>query len=219
MKLMLVGRIGTGCTEGAQHLADRWGAICFQRTRLMHAICHALVDGAGDLDFLLQRLFPDDENTVAKLRSQLLKYVLEYVPDERRQRQLYQQVVQIVQKHDPLAFETELEARLELAGQQVSGDKILVIDELYTLPAFEYFVARGFIPIKFVSPKSLARKRIEERDGFLPTEGTFDHETESDIDLMPCDVTINNDGTITQLRTKIDQALLTLGAARVQEKA
>lgn len=213
MKLVLVGGMGTGKTESARHLAERWGAICFERTRLMHAICHALVDGAGDLDHLLARLFPADDEAVEELRTQLLKYVLGYVPDERRQRQLYQQVVHIIQERDPLAFEVELETRVHMAQSQAGQSKLLVIEDLYTLPAFEFFTARGFRSIKLTAPLSLAKKRIEARDGFLPAEGTFDHETETDLALMPCDVTIVNDGTLTALHEKIDQALLQLGQA------
>jgi hypothetical protein len=216
LNLYLVGEMGTGKTELARHIAERWGAVVFQRTRLMHAICHALVDGADDLDMLLERLFPGDESAVDDLRSRLVTYVLDYVPDERRQRQLYQQVVQIVQERNPVAFDAELEARMAIARDHV-GDRIHVIEDMYTLPSAEFFAARGFVGIRLVTPRSQAHERIRRRDGFLPVEGTFDHETERDLDKIPCAVTIINDGTLQQLWQRGDDALLELGAAHGQK--
>jgi dephospho-CoA kinase len=217
MNIMLVGKMGAGKTEAARYLGERWGAVTFHRARLMHAICHALVDGADDLDLLLERLFPGDSSTVDDLRSKLVTHVIGYVPDERRQRQLYQDVVKIVQDYNPLAFEIELESRMQVARSHVGEGKMLVIEDMYTLPAFEYFAARGFQSIRITAPLSLARERIKQRDGFLPIEGTFDHETEADLDRMPCAVTIVNDGSLQALGRKIDQALIELGAAHAQK--
>lgn len=214
--VMVFGGIGTGKTELAQHLADRHGAIVFQRTRLMRSICHALVDGAEDLDELLRSLFPDDEQAVADLRADLVYFVRSYVPDASRQRQLYQHVVDIVQQCDPLAFEVELLGRIELARQRAGAERMIVIEDIYTMPAYEFFAARGFVPVRVTAPLSLARRRVMARDGFLPVEGTFDHDTELDLDQMVPAATIVNDGTLDRLRHEGDAVIQKLEVANGQ---
>jgi dephospho-CoA kinase len=213
MNLMLYGSIGTGKSEASNYLADRYGAIVFQRTRLMRSICHALVDGADDLDELLRSLFPEDEQAVADLRSDLVYFVRAYVPDASRQRQLYQHVVDIVQQRDPVAFEVELMGRIDLARQRAGADRMIVVEDIYTLPAYEFFAARGFRGARITAPASLARKRVLARDGFLPVEGTFDHETERDLEQMPFAMSLANDGTIDHLRRQLDTLVQVAGAA------
>lgn len=151
----------------------------------MKRLAHSVGHGIGSTDELLERLF-DNEAERDDVRRELLDY--EAPEEQGKPRLLYQQVTEIIQSHDPLCFEHELLKRIEDSG--ASG--FILIDDVRSLAAFEYFSEHGFKSVRINAPEDVRRRRMLSRDGHLPDEASFEHSSETDLDDVRHDFDIYN---------------------------
>jgi hypothetical protein len=152
----------------------------------MKLLSHAVVDNGGDLELFLTRLFANEERR-ADVRDALFSY--RYLEEKGKRRRLYQEITEICQDHDPLCFERELAQRIRSAD--TSGQFVL-IDDVRKLSAFEYFTERGYLSLRIEANRAVRKQRVLSRDGYLPTEEIFNHPSETELDDIPHDFTIEN---------------------------
>jgi hypothetical protein len=113
------------------------------------------------------------------------------------------------QDHDPLCFERELEARIRAIG----NCPFSLIDDVRKLSAFEFFAERGYSTLRIDAPELLRRSRMLERDGYLPSEDTFIHSSEIDLDGIHHDFSILNESKdILSFYEQIDAVLLAIAS-------
>ena len=189
LKLLLTGSMGSGKSFISAYMTRAHGAVRWSRTELMKRLAHAIVDHLGDADSILATLFPAlDER--AEVRADLLAYADTYVPERGKPRRLYQDITQICQNHDPLCFERELATRID----RVQGGHFSLIDDVRSLESFEFFSERGYITLRIDADESKRRERMLTRDGYLPSEETFNHPSETVLRDVPHDYYYDNSG-------------------------
>lgn len=210
LKLIVLGQIGVGKSTAIQYLVDSRDAVCFHRARKMHELSHAVIDGTGDIDEILTQLFGDEQEQIDAVRHELLAYAATFEYEQARIRQLYQDVVDIVQAHEQLVFDHELQQRVERAEEHLDASRIMAMDDMYTRPAFEHFTARGWRSIRLVCSSQIAMKRLKARDGTIPVEAVLVHPTEQDLDSLPVDRVIVNNGSVADLKREMDAAVTSM---------
>lgn len=186
IKLLITGKMGSGKSYAADYLVSEHGAMRWSRTELMKRLSHAVVDHIGDPDEILERTFPNEEERGA-VRDELFAY--RYTPEDGKPRRLYQDITEICQEHNPLCFEQELETRIRAIGDC----EFSLIDDVRKLSAFEYFSERGYATLRIDASEKIRRERMMSRDGYLPSEETFAHVSETDLDGIEHDFSIRND--------------------------
>jgi dephospho-CoA kinase len=210
-KLLITGKMGSGKSFASAYLAEAHGAVRWSRTELMKPLAHALSDATGDLDDLLIRIFSDEDDR-AEVRRELMAYIASYVPEPGKPRRLYQDVVEICQRKDPYCFEVELEARINAAR----GDGFAIIDDVRVQEAFDYFSERGYASLRINADEDVRKRRMLERDGFLPAPETLSHYSETALDRVPHDfVIVNNDENLPNFYRKLDRIVAHLRAGEV----
>lgn len=190
IKLLMTGRMGSGKSHGADYLVSQYGAMRWSRTELMKRLAHAIADHIGDPDEILERIFLNVEER-AHVRDDLLAYASQYEAEQGKPRRLYQDITQICMDHDPLCFERELDERIRAVG----NCDFSLIDDVRSLSAFEFFTERGYSTLRIETREDIRRKRMLDRDGYLPGEETFNHPSETELDGIPHDFTIHNDSS------------------------
>lgn len=210
LRLMTIGRLRVGKTTAARHYEQR-GALRWHRAELMKRLAHKLIDSNGDVDEILERLFPTDEDTRDEIRHELLVYAASFsYADGPKQHQLYQDVAQIVMEHDSLAFERELLSRMEQAERSrkavkgVEPAKMILLDDVRSLEAFEFWKSHGFKSLRIVASNDVRNKRIEQLDGALPPE-VLHHPSEHALSDVQCDATIKNNGSLEDFQRELDR--------------
>jgi dephospho-CoA kinase len=210
--LMISGKMATGKSLAADYLVNNHHAIRWTRAHLMKKVAHALIDQVGDLERLLVKLFPDNEQTRQEVRYKLLKYAAQYAPEEGKKRRLYQDVTEIIQSFDPLVFERELLAQVENAKRNhqkanPEGRVLILIDDIRSKNAFDFFAEHDYHTIRMEADLSVRRARMLRRDGKLPHPQTLEHPSETELDGVETKyVIINNDLESTSaLFSKLDE--------------
>jgi hypothetical protein len=202
IKLLLSGRTASGMSSASAYLESAHGAVCWARSELMKRIAHAIVDGAGDLDDLLGRIYPQPELRDA-LRDELLDFAASYESEEGAPVHLYQEVVALCQTHDPLCFERELENRIKTAGKHA----FIVIDDVKGSEdgAFAYFQERGYTTLRVEAPEEARQRRLLARDGHLPAAAPLSHEVETGLDEAAHDFVVDNDTSPERFQARLDR--------------
>ena len=205
VRMLLTGFMGSGKGFVSARLTSEYGAVGWSRTELMKRLAHAVVDHLGDADAILAKLF-EAEDDRAEVRGELLDYAGRYIPEPGKPRRLYQDVTQICQDHDPLCFERELAARIDLVGVC----EFSLIDDVRSLEAFEFFAARGYVTVRVDADEQVRYRRMLARDGYLPSAETFNHASETVLSEVPHDHYLDNTADDpTELYRQIDE-LVTL---------
>lgn len=189
IRLLITGKMGSGKSFAADYMVREHGAQRWSRTELMKRLAHAVVDHSVPPDPILERIFTEP-NEREQVRAELLEYGATYMIEPGKPRRLYQDVTEICQEFDPLCFERELMQRIE---NSPAADFCL-IDDVRKLSAFEFFAASGFNTLRIETPEELRLERIMNRDGYLPSEETFAHSSETELDQVEHEFTIQNDG-------------------------
>lgn len=187
MKLLITGKMGSGKSLAANYLVAEYGAQRWSRTELMKRLAHAIVDHTLPPDPILEKIFLDPSER-EEVRSELLRYGATYMPEFGKPRRLYQDITEICQNHDPLCFERELLQRIRLAPDE----NFCLIDDVRKLSAFEFFTEHDFRSLRIDADEAIRRERIMRRDGYLPSEETFLHSSETELDDTPHEFTISN---------------------------
>lgn len=194
-RLLITGKMGSGKGFAAAYLAENFGAQRWSRTEMMKALAHAIVDGIGDPDEVLSEIFADPDQR-DEVRLTLLDYAADYVPEPGKPRRMYQEVTEICQDEDPLCFEVELDRRIrDATAGSTQERRFSLIDDVRSAAAFAYFTSQGYASLRIDAPEEVRRRRMLERDGYLPAEETFNHPSETELDDVPHDFVVVNDGT------------------------
>lgn len=188
MKLLITGKMGSGKSLAANYLVSEYGAQRWSRTELMKRLAHAVVDHTLPPDPILEKIFPEPNERDA-VRSDLLRYAATYMPEFGKPRRLYQDVTEICQEYDPLCFERELQERID----QSPEENFCLIDDVRKVSAFEYFLRHGFRSLRIDAEEEVRRERILRRDGYLPSEDTFLHSSETELDQTEHEFILRND--------------------------
>lgn len=187
MKLLITGKMGSGKSLAANYLVAEYGAQRWSRTELMKRLAHAIVDHTLPPDPILERIFPDPSER-EEVRSELLRYGATYMPEFGKPRRLYQDITEICQLHDPLCFERELLNRISGAPEE----NFCLIDDVRKLSAFQFFTEHGFRSLRIEAEEGVRRERILRRDGYLPSEETFLHASETELDEVAHEFSLGN---------------------------
>jgi hypothetical protein len=194
IKLMIIGKMGTGKGLAADYVTERHGAYRFTRSELMKKVCFALVNGLGSLDGFLERLYPGDVETQDKLRDDLLRYAAHYVEEPGKPRKLFQEVTDLVLGYNPLAYDQELAQRISTLKPDGAETPIYLIDDVRSLEGYQYYHDLGYCSLRMDADLSVRRLRMLRRDGYLPSLETFNHPSETALDGIRADYTIQNNG-------------------------
>ncbi len=189
VRLLITGKMGSGKSFAADYLVENHQAQRWSRTELMKRLAHAVVDHSVPPDPILERIFTEP-NEREQVRSELFEYGATYMPEQGKPRRLYQDITEICQEYDPLCFERELMERISSAPKV----DFCLIDDVRKVSAFEFFALSGFHTLRIDAPEELRRERIMARDGYLPSEETFAHSSETELDKIEHQHTISNDG-------------------------
>jgi len=209
VRLLITGKMGSGKGYCADYISEKFNAQRWSRTELMKLLSHSVADQVGDPDAVLQRIFPD-AGLRDEVRAELISYAAGYVSEPGKPRRLYQDVTEICQQHDPLCFERELADRIEKVGEC----DFFLIDDVRSAAAFDYFTARGYRSLRIEAPEEVRRSRMLARDGYLPSEETFNHPSEIELDTVEHDFTVDNDGAdLDAFYAELDRIMLSLKAA------
>ena len=173
IRLLMTGKMGSGKSYAADYLRSEHGAMSWSRTELMKRLAHSVADHIGDPDEILFRIFPNDEERCA-VRDDLFAY--HHTVEEGKPRRLYQDITEICQEHNPLCFEQELDARIRATG----NCSFSLIDDVRKL-------------LRIDASETVRRERMMSRDGYLPSEETFAHISETDLDGIDHAFSIRND--------------------------
>lgn len=192
-RLLITGKMGAGKSSASDYLCERWGATRWTRSESIKQLSHALTDQVGDAEALLEALLPDSVQRDAARRD-LLRYIAGYTPEQGKARRLYQDVAQILIDVSPLVFEEELLRRIRRAEKdEPATAHFSVVDDVRNLGAFQFFAAEGYLSLRVEADEAVRRARILARDGYLPSEETFRHQSETELDGVPHDFVIVND--------------------------
>lgn len=206
LKMQLTGEMGSGKGFISDYLALEHGAVRWSRTELMKRLAHAIVDHLGDADAILAKLFYAEDDR-EEVRSDLLAYASSYVAEPGKPRRLYQDITQICQDHDPLCFERELAQRIDAVGVC----DFSLVDDVRSLDAFEYFAERGYVTVRVHADEAVRRRRIHERDGYTPSQATFEHISETALRDIPHDYVLDNSkDDPSEIYQILDELILTL---------
>lgn len=191
VRLMMTGKMGSGKSSASEYLREAHGATCWSRTETMKALAHALAFQSGDVDEILGSLLSDPDS-LERARRNLLAYAAVYEPEPGKPRRLYQDVVQILLDEDPLCFERELLARMEEA-EAGSRTEFSLVDDVRNREALRFFAERGYRSLRIDADDAICRRRMLDRDGYLPDESAFAHPSERELDAEPHEFRIVND--------------------------
>jgi dephospho-CoA kinase len=78
----------------------------------------------------------------------------------------------------------------------------VVISDVRYMMEFEYFINRGFIPVKININEEVRMQRLFNRDGQLPSMQARMHKSENEFDDMVCYI-VNNTGDLKELEDSI----------------
>lgn len=190
VRLLITGKMGSGKGYCADYIVEKFGAQRWSRTELMKRLAHSAVDHVGDPDEVLALIFPD-ASLREEVRRELIAYADHYQLEPGKPRRLYQDITELCQQHDPLCFERELDERINRVGK----GGFYLIDDVRSAAAFEYFTACQYSSLRIDAPEEVRRSRMLARDGYLPSEETFQHPSETELDEIVHDFTVNNDGS------------------------
>lgn len=205
IRLLITGKMGSGKSFAGDYLATKHGAVCWSRTELMKRLAHSVADYIDAPDPILERIFADPELR-AEVRDELFAYSADYEPEPGKPRRLYQDITEICQSYDPLCFERELDARINTVVCDFS-----LIDDVRSAAAFDYFAGRGYRSLRIDAPETVCRQRMLDRDGYLPSERTFRHPSETELDDVAHEFTIENDGRdLAEFYRQLDELVMRL---------
>jgi dephospho-CoA kinase len=133
-----------------------------------------------------------------------------WVSESSKPRSLYQNFGQLMRqmdenvwiKHAEIAVQGAIDYRVNTGAEQVG----IVITDLRQTNEFYWARKHGFTIIRVTAPDEdrIARAKIAGDDF---TEADLEHETESHIDGFAVDYEIHNDGTVDDLKRKLDEIM------------
>lgn len=136
------------------------------------------------------------------------------VPSNPKPRKLYQ-FMHRMREFDPDVWVKHLAVAIEVAEDSRST-KGIVITDVRAENEYEWVKANGFTVVKVIAPKEIRLERAKGRgDDFDPSD--LEHESEQAIDGFKADYEIVNDGTIAELKPKINEIIRRLAEGAGEE--
>lgn len=82
----------------------------------------------------------------------------------------------------------------------------IVIDDARQLNEYDYFSAKGYLPIAVITDNDIRLERLSKRVNYQIDPATFNHDTEVQVRecVKKCDIKLYNNGTKEQLHKQID---------------
>lgn len=93
------------------------------------------------------------------------------------------------------AYESFKEVYNRTADNKITEPLKIVVTDMRQPNEYEYLKSLNAVMVKIVADDWTRRERIENRDGFYPSDPTFYHETESFIDEFDYDFIVYNNGS------------------------
>lgn len=210
IKLMIIGKMGTGKSTVVDYLVEQHQAMRFTRSNLMKRVCYSLVDGIGSLDDYLDRLYPEDTDIQDELREKLFQYIANYEPEPGKPRRLFQEVTDIVMEANPLVYDLELSHRINQMKPLIA-QPFYLIDDVRSLEAYNFYHEQGYKTLRVQAALDIRRLRMLRRDGHLPSPETFNHPSEIELDQVKHDFLLeNNDNNTENIYASIDKLIKNL---------
>ena len=125
------------------------------------------------------------------------------VPKEPKPRKLYQ-FMNKMREYDPDVWIKHLEYIYGCYTEQRSTSGIVLTD-IRQPNEYEWARANGFIIVKVEAPAAIRKERAKQSDDF--SEEDLTHSTESYTDEFAFDYSITNDGSLDELKAKVDELL------------
>lgn len=174
------------------------------------AVCGKLRSGKDELSSHLY--IKHGFNRIA-FGDELKRYaheVFPWIPQNSKPRALYQQFGQLMREIDPdvwikhaeRAVNGVIDFRVNTGAERIG----IVITDVRQQNEVDWARANGFTLIRVTAPDEVRIARaIEAGDDFSVHD--LCHETELSIDKFDVDYTVNNDGTVEELKAQIDSIL------------
>jgi dephospho-CoA kinase len=83
---------------------------------------------------------------------------------------------------------------------------IPVIDDIRLTNEYEHYTNKNYISIRVLCDDDIRIERMRYRDGDVDL-ATLYHHTETELDDIVCDYTVDNNGTLDELATQVDAIL------------
>jgi dephospho-CoA kinase len=140
-----------------------------------------------------------------------------WVSEFSKPRALYQQYGQLMRQIDPDVWIKHAERAIKGAidfNVNTGAEKVgVVITDLRQPNEYEWARANGFTIIRVTAPDEdrIARAKIAGDDF---NEADLEHETESHIDRFSVDYTLENNGTVDELKAQVDAILAQINGVK-----
>lgn len=124
-------------------------------------------------------------------------------------RALYQKFGQLMRQIDGDVWVKHAERKVDgIVGYRSTHDDHIgvVITDLRQPNEYEWARANGFTIIRVTAPDDMRMERAEQAGDYF-TADDFEHETELHVDGFAVDFDVVNDGTVEELRAKVDAAM------------
>ena len=135
------------------------------------------------------------------------------VPKEPKPRKLYQ-FMNKMREYDPDVWIKHLEIMYEYYVDRRSTSGIVLTD-IRQPNEYEWARANGFIIVKVEAPAAIRKERAKQSDDF--SEEDLTHSTESYTDEFAFDYSITNDGSLDELKAKVDAIMVKIKAENVRK--
>ena len=135
------------------------------------------------------------------------------VPKEPKPRKLYQ-FMNKMREYDPDVWIKHLEIMYEYYVDKRST-KGIVLTDIRQPNEYEWARANGFIIVKVEAPAEIRKERAKRSDDF--SEEDLTHSTESYADEFAFDYSITNDGSLDELKAKVDAIMVKIKAENVRK--
>jgi dephospho-CoA kinase len=84
--------------------------------------------------------------------------------------------------------------------------EVAVIDDVRLSNEYNHYINKGYISIRVLCDDDVRIERMRQRDGDVDL-AALQHQTETELDDVECDYTIDNNGTIEQLMEQVDRII------------
>lgn len=93
-----------------------------------------------------------------------------------------------------------------LDKQILAHGKLAVIEDCRILNEYDHYAAKGYISIRVTCDDDTRIERMRQRDGTVDMDA-LQHRTETELDDIVCDYTVDNGGSIERLAEQVDAIL------------
>jgi dephospho-CoA kinase len=134
-----------------------------------------------------------------KIKNLIIELELPY------RRDILQETGDFFRKFDPYVWVKFLVKQIK------ASESAVIIDDIRWREECDYLKSQGFIILRITASEQLRKERIEKRDNIKITSEVWkqwnNHKTEIEAKTMPVDYELANEGSLEELKDKIDKFL------------